>query len=308
VKVFVTGATGFVGQVVLRELHAAGHSIRMLARHTSSRRVEEVAGEFGAAVHRGNVLDALSLDAGLKGTDAVIHLVGIISEAGADTFENVHTLGTENVVAAAQRVGVARFVHMSALGTRPNAAARYHQSKWAAEQIVRRSGLAWTIFRPSIIFGPQDAFVNLFAKMSRLSPVLPLMGSGRSRFQPVSVADVANCFVKALVEPRSIGGTYDVCGAKILTLEQILDLILDVTGRKRAKLPVPWWLARCQAAFLEFCFARLLGRPPPLNRDQLIMLQEDNLGNPKPAMELFGLKLVPFREGIERYLKRSQQR
>ena len=302
-KVFVTGGSGFVGQEVLRDLHAAGHSIRMLARHASSRQVEEIAKDFGAEVHSGDVLDASSLEAGLKGTDAVIHLVGIISEAGRETFENIHTRGTENVVAAAQRARVARFVHMSALGTRPDAAARYHQSKWAAEQIVRRSGLAWTIFRPSIIFGPQDAFVNQFAKFSRLSPVLPLMGSGRSRFQPVPVADVAACFVRALGEPRSIGRTYDVCGAEVLTLEQILESTLDATGRKRARLPVPWWLARCQATFLEFVFARLLGRPPPLNRDQLLMLQEDNLGDPKPAMELFGLKLVPFREGIARYLK-----
>ena len=100
--------------------------------------------------------------------EAVVHLVGIISEVGQNTFENVHPRGTENIVAAARAADVTRFIHMSALGTRPNAASRYHQSKWAAEEIVRRSGLAWTIFRPSIIYGPGDGFVNLFARMSRL--------------------------------------------------------------------------------------------------------------------------------------------
>ncbi|PYK98025.1 MAG: hypothetical protein DME19_14010, partial [Verrucomicrobia bacterium] len=176
------------------------------------------------------------------------------------------------------------------------------RSKWAAEEMVRRSGLAWTMFRPSIIYGPNDGFVNLFARIAKFSPVLPVMGSGKSRLQPVAVEEVAACFVRALQEPRSAGRTFDLCGNEVFTLEELLDLILEVRGRKRMKLHVPWPLARCQAAFLEFVFPRLLGRAPPLNRDQLIMLQEDNVGDPKPAMELFGLKPTSFREGIARYL------
>jgi len=247
------------------------------------------------------------MEGGLNGVEAVVHLVGIISEVGQNTFENVHTRGTENIVAATRAAGMKRFIHMSALGTRPNAASRYHQSKWAAEEIVRRSGLAWTIFRPSIIYGPCDGFVNLFARMSRFSPVLPVMGSGQSKLQPVPVEDVATCFVRALSEPHSIGQIYDLCGTEVFTLEQILDLILEVTARRRIKLHLPLWLARCQAAFLEFVFPRLLGQAPPLNRDQLIMLQEDNVGDPKPARELFGLKPVSFREGIVRYLTSGER-
>src|SRR5207237_1119041 len=108
---------------------------------------------------------------------AVIHLVGIISKVGRNTFENVHTQGTQNIVTSAREAGIKRFVHMSALGSRANAVSRYHQSKWAAEEAVRRSGLDYTIFRPSIIYGPKDHFVNLFDKMARFSPVLPVMGS-----------------------------------------------------------------------------------------------------------------------------------
>ena len=193
---------------------------------------------------------------------------------------------------------------MSALGTRPNAVARYHQSKWAAEEIVRGSGLDYTIFRPSIIYGPRDHFVNLFAKMSRLSPVLPIIGSGQSKLQPVPVADVATCFVRALTEPKSIGQTYDLCGGETLSFEQVLDAILQVTGRKTMEIAFARWRWRdFKPALLEFIFPKLLGKAPPLNHDQLIMLGEDNVGNPQPANELFGLKPILFSEGIRQYIR-----
>lgn len=303
-NVFVTGASGFVGEEILRQLHETGHSIRILARRPQSELVQRDASRYRAEIHPGNVVDGASLLGGLKNIDAVIHLVGIISEVGRNTFENVHTCGTRNVVAAAQQAGVKRLVHMSALGVRPNAASRYHQSKWAAEEIVRGSGLDYTIFRPSIIYGPKDHFVNLFASMSRFSPALPVMGDGESKLQPVPVTDVAACFVKALNEPATIGQTYDLCGMDILSFTEVLDAILQVTGRRRWKVHVPIGLARLQAALLEFIFPKVLGKAPPLNRDQIVMLGEDNAGNPKPAIELFGLRPVGFKESIARYLKR----
>lgn len=297
-NVFVTGGTGFVGREIVRELHDAGHHVRLLARSRST-----VIAHDDIEIHAGNLLDAATLADACRGVDVVIHLVGVISEVGEQTFENVHTRGTQNIVGAAQRAGVKRFVHMSALGARANAVSRYHQSKWAAEEIVRGSGLDWTIFRPSIIYGPGDGFVNLFARMSRLSPVVPLIGGGRSKFQPVPVGDVAQCFVKSLTEPGSIGQTYDLCGNEVLTLTEIIEEILKATGRRRLKLTVPFGVARVQAAFLEFIFGKLLRRAPPLNRDQLVMLQEDNVGNARPARELFELRHEPFAEGIGRYLK-----
>jgi NADH dehydrogenase len=301
-KVLVTGATGFVGREVVRQLHKTAHSIRILARSRNASRVEEAVSCWGAEVHRGDVLDAASLDGAVNGTEAIIHLVGIVAEVGESTFENVHTRGTGNLVTAAQQAKVRRFVHMSALGTRPSAASRYHQTKWAAEELVRHSGLDFTIFRPSLIYGPQDQFINLFARMIRLSPVVPLMGSPRARFQPVSVEAVAAAFTKSLGEPKSIGQTYDLCGPEVLTLSEILDRILDVLNRRRLKLHVPPVFARCQAVLLEVVFRRLLRKASPLNRDQLIMLQEDNIGNPQSANELFGLRPTSLREGIARYL------
>jgi NADH dehydrogenase len=298
-KVFVTGATGFVGGTIVGQLQKEGHSVRMLVRNGQLDQARE---RTGAEIYVGNVLDAESLRGALKGINAVIHLVGIISEVGQSTFENIHVRGTGNVVVAAKEQGVKRFVHMSALGTRANAVSRYHKTKWEAEEIVRGSGLDYTIFRPSLIFGPRDMFVNLFAKIIRRSLIVPILGRRDARYQPVAIEMVAGAFVKSLAEVRAVGQTFDLAGPETLTMSEIIDRILAVMKRKRLKMHVPAPLARIQAAFLEFLFPIILRKAPPLNRDQLIMLTEDNVGNPQPANELFGSRPVPFRDGIALYL------
>jgi len=276
----------------------------VLARHPASYQVKALTARFPVEVVRGDLECADSLAEAMAGVEAVIHLVGIIAEAGTATFERVHAQGTAHVVKASVRAGVRRFIHMSALGARPGAASRYHQTKWAAEEAVRQSGLAWTIFRPSLIYGPGDQFVNLFARLSRWSPILPVLGGGRSRLQPVALEVVARCFVAALAESRSIGRVLDICGPERFTLPEILDEIMAVTGRRRWQVRVPSALAWAQATLCEWFFSRLLGQAPPLNRDQLIMLAEDNIGDPTPAETLFGLPVGSFREGIARYLTR----
>ena len=274
-KVAVTGGTGFVGREVVRRLREATHEVQLLTRATL---------------------------ASTASCAAVIHLVGIISEVGDQTFENVHPRLTEKVTRAAKLAGIRRYVHMSALGTRANAAARYHQTKWAAEEKVRASGLDWTIFRPAIIYGPGDGFVNLFARLAKFSPVVPLIGGGRSKFQPVSVQNVAQSFVSSLLEPRAFLGTFDLCGDEVLRLRTIVETVLAVTGRQRLKLALPFRVAWAQAALVEWVFARLLGKTPPFNRDQWVMLQEDNVGDGQAANALFELRHEPFAEGIARYL------
>ena len=301
-KVLVTGATGFVGREVVAQLQARGHEVHALARGPL-RSGSPSAMPDSVCQHAGDVLTPASLSPALTGMDSVVHLVGIISECGRNTFENVHTEGTRNMVLAARQAGVKRFIQMSALGIRADAPARYQRSKWAAEEIVRASGLATTIFRPSIIYGPRDHFVNLFARMARWSPVLPVMGSGKSRLQPVPVADVAVCFATALTEPASVGQTYDLCGPERLSFVEILTTIQAVLGIKRWLLRIPLPCARLLALYLEFVFGKILRRPPPLNRDQLLMLGEDNVGNPAPANRLFKLQPIPFRTGISSYLR-----
>lgn len=298
VKILVTGGSGFVGKVVVERLLARGHSIRVLARGT-----RPAPGGTCETV-QGSILRPGSLPAACREVDAVVHLVGIISEVGDQTFERVHTEGTRNMLHAAQSAGIRRFIHMSALGTRPDAVARYHRSKWEAEVAVRASGLDWTIFRPSLIYGPGDGFVGLFARMAEWSPVLPVIGTGQSRVQPVAVEDVGHCFASAPTTPASVGRTFDLCGPRSYPFDRVIRMILEATGRHRGVVHLPLPIARLQAGILESVFPRILDQAPPLNRDQIQMLEEDNVGDPVPASEAFGFVPRSFEDGLARLFGR----
>jgi NADH dehydrogenase len=290
-KVLVTGGSGFVGRRVVAALLASGHSVRVLARGTRARM-------DGVEVVQASVLEPEGLVEACRGCEVVVHLVGIISEVGDQTYERVHVDGTRHLLEAARAAGVRRWVQMSALGARPEARARYQRSKAAAEALVRSSGLAWTILRPSIVYGVGDGFLNFFERMSRWSPVLPLIGGGRMQFQPIAVDSVARCFAEALVRSGAIGRSYDLCGLERVTLREVMEAILRVTGRRRWLLPVPWAVAGFQAAVAEWVFGGVLRRPPPLNRDQLLMLMEDNIGDPGPMRRELGVEPGVFREGL----------
>jgi len=306
-KIFVTGATGFVGQEVLKQLHAGGHVVRILVRNPESESARQVAERFQVELQPGTLFDIEALDRGVAGMNAVIHLVGIISEIGENTFYHVHTEGTQNVIAAVRSARIERFVHMSALGTRAGSRSQYHQSKWLAEEAVRQSDLDYTIFRPSLIFGPNDQFVRLFARIIRFSPVVPIMAKEGVRFQPIAVEQVGAAFARSVIEPKSIGEAYDLCGPEALTFEEIIDTICAVTRKKRFKLRVPLAVSEKLAGILEFVFPRLLKKAPPLNRDQLVMLQEDNVGNPEPANALLNLSPIRFEEGIKNFTPQSRR-
>jgi uncharacterized protein YbjT (DUF2867 family) len=301
-NVLVTGGTGFVGREIVRQLRFSGHRAHLLVRDPESRLAQEVALQYSAKIRPGDVVVADSLRGVCAGMDAVIHLVGIISEIGDQTFDHVHGRGTQNMIFAAQDANVTRFLHMSALGAQPAARSRYHATKWIAEDRVRRSGLGWTIFRPSIIYGPEDGFVNRFARIMRWSPVVPVFGNGRARCQPVALKCVGSAFVKALTEPAAVGETYDLCGPETFSYNDLLNEIALALGKRRILVHVPVELARWPVGLLEACYPRLTHRPSPVNRDQLAMLQEDNLGSPQAADDLFGLHHASFTEGIAKYL------
>lgn len=301
-KVLVTGGTGFIGVEVVRQLARQGHQPVLLARDPQSGTSRRLAEEQGSEVRRGNVLHPETLRGAGDGIGAILHLVGIISEVGEQTFERVHVRATENVLDLARAAGVRRYVQMSALGTRSEAKSRYHQTKWQAEELVRRSGLDFTIFRPSLVYGARDHFVNLYAGIIRWSPVVPLLGRSGALFQPIAVEEVARAFVASLEARESIGQNFDLCGPERLTLAQIVDQVLEVMSRKRLKVRIPAPLARMQAAAADWFYPEILGRAAPLNPDQLAMLEEDNVGDPSPAAQAFGLQLEPFRSGIAKYL------
>ena len=295
-RVFVTGATGFVGRAVVQALRAEGHTVRCLVRRGSE---HELKGLGGIERVEGDVRMRQSLHADMAGCDAVIHLVGIIRErpVQASTFETVHAQGTTNIVQEAVAAGVRRFVHMSALGTRAGARSRYHQTKWAGEEAVRASGMAWTIFRPSIIYGRGDGFVSLLAGMIRRFPVVPVIGTGAQRLQPVPVEQVAEGFVRALRLPATVKQTYDVGGADAVTMIELLDLVGTTLGRRRVhKIRIPMAVMRPATRVLH-------GLPGfPVTPDQLLMLEENNTCDPRPFLTTFGLSPAPLAAGLRRML------
>jgi len=291
-RIFVTGATGFVGRAVVPALRAHGYAVRCLVRRGSEL---DLRGMEAIERVEGDVLSPATLERDMAGCDTVVHLVGIIREEPAtlSTFERIHTQGTVNVLEAAGATGVRRYLHMSALGSRPGARARYHQTKWAAEEAVRASPIPWTIFRPSIIYGPGDQFINLFAGMIRRSPVVPVIGSGQQRLQPVAVEHVAEGFARAVEVAASVKQTYEVGGPDAVSMVRLLDLIGAALGRARVrKVHVPIGAVRPAT--------RLLHRLPgfPLTPDQLLMLEEDNVGDPQPFYSTFGLAPIPLATGL----------
>ena len=293
-RVFVTGATGFVGRTVIQALRAEGYVVRCLVRRGSERDLRGV-----EAIERveGDVLSRQTLEEGMAGCDAVVHLVGIIREhvPTNTTFYRVHVQGTGNVVAAAASVGVRRYIHMSALGAREGARSRYHQTKWAAEEAVHACSLPWTIVRPSVIYGRGDGFVSLLVWVVRRLPVVPLIVGGR--LQPVPVEQVAQGVARALSRPSAVKQTYEVGGPDRVTLGELVDLIGKVLGRRRIlKFNVPRVVVRVAT--------RALHRLPyfPLTPDQLLMLEEDNVCDPAPFFSTFGLAPLPLATGLRQLL------
>ena len=293
-RVFVTGATGFVGRAVVQALRGEGYVVRCLVRRGSEPDLRGV-----GAIERveGDVLAPQLLDEGMAGCGAVIHLVGIIREhiATNTTFYRVHVQGTVNVVAAAAAAGVRRYVHMSALGAREGARSRYHQTKWAAEEAVHACSLPWTIVRPSVIYGRGDGFVSLLVWVVRRLPVVPLIVGGR--LQPVPVEQVAQGVARALSRPSAVKQTYEVGGPDRVTLGELVDLIGKALGRRRIlKFNVPRGVV--------WAATRVLHRLPffPLTPDQLLMLEEDNVCDPAPFFSTFGLAPLPLATGLRQLL------
>ncbi|MBI3811692.1 MAG: complex I NDUFA9 subunit family protein [Nitrospirae bacterium] len=294
-RIFVTGGTGFVGREVVRQLHGAGHKVRCLVRDLE--RAKRILPPTVELLH-GDLTDPENFKAGLKDCQAVIHLVGILVEKGPATFERIHLQGTADLLKATSGAGIRRFVQMSALGSRSDAKSRYHRTKYQAEQAVIHSGLDWTIFRPSVIFGPGDQFVNLIARIIRSAPIVPVIGRGESRIQPISVRNVAACLALAVGNSLSYRKVYELGGPQRLTYNQIYQMIAGVLEKKKKAVHIPIPLVKPGALISE-----LLLPNPPITREQLIMLQEDNICDSTDAVHDFSLELLSFEEGIREYLK-----
>lgn len=292
-KIAVTGATGFIGSNLCRRLVLAGHEVLALARDPE--RGSTLPPNVTAV--KADITQPETLADIFHGCMVVINLVGIIREVGKSTFQQVHAEGTRNVVHAAEAAGVTRLVQMSAVGTRANAASRYHQTKWLAEEYVRASKLEWSIIRPSLVFGKGDGFTTTLIDLIHKAPVIPVIGSGKNLMQPIAVEDVVAVFLAASEGGDHIGKTYEIGGPEHLPYRQIVRMIARQLGSRKPLVSVPIALMSPVAGVMSRITSRF-----PLTPDQLAMLKEDNVASPNHAQTVFSLNLINFSDGLKKML------
>jgi uncharacterized protein YbjT (DUF2867 family) len=296
VKLLVTGGTGFVGPAVVRALMRHGHDVRLLARKPQDADVRELQGE-GAEVVQGDMTDAESLRKAVEGQEGIVHLVAVRQGPRA-LFERVMEQGTRDLVAAAKEAGVRRFVLMSALGLNDETKdlVPYYHAKWEQEREVERSGIDHVVFRPSFIFGRGGGILPTFAKLARLTPVTPITGAGTQRIQPIWIEDVAEFFARAVDEPAASNRTFDLGGPDAVSWNEFWRRLKETLRVRRPSVHMPMWFMRANAVVTE----RLPGNIP-LTRYLLKMLEAgDNTGDVRPAVETFGVSLVPLDEQLRR--------
>src|SRR6185437_10907373 len=269
--VTVYGGSGFLGRHVVRALARRHYRIRVAVRRPDLAFHLQPLGRVGQiSPVQANLRNAESVAAAAQGADVVVNLVGILFERGRQRFNTIHTEGAANVARAAKAQG-ARLVHVSAIGADENSTSSYARSKAAAEHVIREIVPEATIMRPSIMFGAEDNFFNLFASLARMSPFLPLIGGGHTRFQPVFVGDVAQAIARAVDGEARAGTTYELGGPEVRTFREILEYILKTTKRRRLLVPLPFLLAKLQASLMQFM------PTPLLTPDQVELLRTDNV-------------------------------
>jgi NADH dehydrogenase len=266
--VVVVGGSGFVGRHIVPRLVTAGHRVVVVTRRRE--RARHLVLLPTVDVVEADAIDPAALTRAAAGATALVNLTGIINETGSETFARVHVDITQSAIDACKAAGVARLLQMSGLNADPAGPSQYLRSKGEAEARVAASGLAWTIFQPSVIFGPEDSFLNVFAKLSRRLPVLAL-GSPDARFQPVYVGDVAHCFVHAITADATIGQRYPLCGPAVYTLHELVRYVGEVAEAPRPVLTLGPALSKLQAFALEHLPGKLM------SRDNLASMQRDSV-------------------------------
>jgi len=295
----VFGGTGFVGRHTVRALARAGFRVRVAVRYPSQGFFLPPMGHVGQiAIVKCNVRNPEQIAAAIHGASGVVNLTGILFSRGRQNFNAVHVEGAAAIAKAAQAVGVSSLVHISAIGANVDAESSYAASKGEGERRVREAFSDATILRPSIVFGPEDDFFNRFAALARILPVLPLIGGGHTKFQPVFVGDVASAVLRALNDPSTRGKTYELGGPTIYTFKELMQVILRETCRKRLLLPIPFSIAAFQAFFLQFM------PKPLLTPDQVTLLRSDNIVSASDALASLGIAPTSVEAEVPTYLSR----
>jgi NADH dehydrogenase len=306
--VTVFGGSGFIGRYVVQALAKRGHRIRVAVRRPDLAGHVQPLGMVGQIKPiQANLRYRWSIDRAVEGADSVVNLVGILAEAGRQTFDAVQSFGPRAIGEAARAAGVARVVHNSAIGADQPSTVGYIHSKAEGEAGLLESFPDAVIMRPSIVFGPEDHFFNRFAGMARLSPALPLIGGGKTRFQPVFAGDVGEAIARAVDGEARRGAIYELGGPEVLTFRQCMERLLKVTKRRRLLLPVPWPVARIMGQVGEFVPGQ------PLTRDQVRMLRFDNVvsedaKNDGRTLAGLGIEATALEVVLPTYLTRFRER
>lgn len=304
--VTVYGGSGFLGRHVIRALAKRHYRIRVAVRRPELAGYLQPLGRVGQ-IHavQSNLRNAASVEAAARDAEVLINLVGILFERGRQRFDAVHSYGAEQVALAANAHG-ARMIHVSAIGADENSSSGYARSKAKAEQLVLAAQPTATIMRPSIMFGPEDDFFNRFAALARLSPALPLIGGGLTRFQPVFVGDVATAIADAVDGKVRSGTIYELGGPEVRTFKELMQFVLATIERKRLLVPIPFFMAKMQAMFLQYL------PKPLLTPDQVELLRSDNVVSEvatreRRTLQGLGLEPEPIEAIVPSYLWRFRK-
>ena len=297
--VTVFGGSGFIGRHVIRRLAEQGAIIRVPTRHPERVGFLRPLGEVGQIVPLAwNARDPQAVGPLVQGATDVVSLIGVLFESKRGDFTALQAELPRRIGAAAESLGVGRMVHVSAIGADPGSKSAYGRTKAAGEEAVRDGYPAAMIVRPSIVFGSEDAFFNRFARMAQLSPFLPLIGGGKTRFQPVYVGDVADAIMAGLTRDDVAGRTFDLGGPSVRTFRELMEYLLRVLGRRRFLLPISFELAKKQAKLLEYL------PEPPLTVDQVIMLERDNVvGAASLSLDDLGVPATPLESIVPHYVR-----
>ena len=297
--VTVFGGSGFIGRYVVQRLAQLGAVIRVPTTHPTQALFLKPMGAIGQInLDPWNPSAANEPERLLAGADMAVNLIGILFERRRGDFDRLQARLPGEIGAAAAKAGVERVVHVSAIGADAHSPAAYGRTKAAGEAALRAAFGRATILRPSVVFGPEDGFFNRFARMSQLSPALPLIGGGGTRFQPVYVGDVADAVLAALTRDDVVGRTYELGGPSVYTFKRLLSYLLEVTGRRRLLLNVPFALAEFQARILQHL------PEPPLTPDQVQLLKRDNVAAEGSAgLADLGIAPTPLEVVVPHYLK-----
>jgi uncharacterized protein YbjT (DUF2867 family) len=290
--VVVFGGTGFLGRRLVHRLASAGAIVRVAVRHPEADLAQ-------VTFFRADVREQTSVAAAMAGADAVVNAVSAYVEKGGVTFESVHVQGAETLAREADRLGVARLVLISGIGADPRSRSSYIRSRGRGEQAVQRIFPDATIVRPSAMFGPGDALFSTLADLARLLPVLPLIGGGRMRLQPVYVEDVAEAVGCILADPGAVGRTYELAGPRVYTLRDLVKFTLRVVDKRRLLMPLPFTVAEIQARLFE------LLPSPPLTTSQVDLLKADSVASGALSLPELNIRAKEIEEVVSTYIGRS---